>query len=123
MVIFTNVPEKIAKLCSHATDCTVIIPMEIDDVEVRNDIHISDEQWENEKINLRQTGWDVNLYKVWAGKSWIVNQALQLDPFSSSVYNWMDIGRFCGSGELFCGETVVCHPEIVPDDGRIICFL
>ncbi len=124
MVIFTNVPEKIAELRSHATDRTVIIPMEIEDIEVGNDIHISDEQWENEmKINSRQMGWDINLYKVWAGKSWIVNQALQLDPFSSSVYHWMDIGHFRGSGELFCGETVVRHPEIVPDDGRIMLFM
>jgi len=123
MVIFTNVPDKLAKLRSHATDRTIIIPMKTEDIQVGNNIRLSDEQWENQmKMISGGKGYDMRLYKVWAGKSWIVNQALQLNPFSSSVYHWMDIGHLRESGDLFCGETLVRHPEIVPDD-RIMLFM
>ena len=112
MVIFTNVPEKIAPLREHAKDRTVIVPMEIEDVQVGNDIHITDEQWEMQNT-LKEA--NTNLYKVWAGKSWLTTQAVELNPFRSDVYHWMDIGHF-RDGPYFCGETVVRHPEIVPED-------
>ncbi|GFH61847.1 hypothetical protein CTEN210_18323 [Chaetoceros tenuissimus] len=120
MVIFTNVPEKLAPLREHAKDRTIIVHMEMSHVEVGNDVHITDEQWEHQN-ELNNKGKNFNLYKVWAGKSWLVNQAIELNPFNSDVYHWMDIGIFRET-DAFCGETVVRHPEIVPED-RMLLFM
>jgi hypothetical protein len=123
MVIFTNVPEVIAPLREHAKDRTIIVKMDPEDLQVGNDIHISDEEWEKEKETTtgpyhgRNT--NINLFKVWAGKAWMVTQAVQLNPFGSDVYHWMDSGIF-RDGPYFCGETVVRHPEIVPQDSMLM---
>ena len=123
MVIFTNVPDKIAKLREHAKDRTIIVKMEPEDLQVGNDIHISDEEWEKEKeiTTSAYKGADINinLFKIWAGKSWMVNQAVELNPFSSDVYHWMDVGHF-RDGPNYCGETVVRHPEVVPQDSMMM---
>ena len=125
MVIFTNVPEKLAPLREHAKDRTVIVPMQVEELEIGNDIHITDEQWEHQLEIVsgfyQGKNFDFNLFKIWAGKSWLVNQALELNPFSSDVYHWMDIGHF-RKEPWFCGETVVRHPEIVPED-RMMLFM
>ncbi|GFH55472.1 hypothetical protein CTEN210_11948 [Chaetoceros tenuissimus] len=122
MVIFTNVPEKIAPLRAHALDRTVIVPMQITNVQVGDNIHISEEQWElqNEiKSSYKPFDFNINLFRVWAGKSWLATQAVHLNPFDSEVYHWMDIGHFRGTSH-FCGETVVRHPEIVPQDSMLM---
>lgn len=116
MVIFTNVPEKLAPLREHAKDRTIIVPMETKDVQVGNDIHLTDKQWEIQHLGENV---NINLFKVWAGKPWLVNQAVQLNPFRSDVFHWMDIGHF-RDGPDFCGETVVRHPEVVPDDSMMM---
>ena len=96
--------------------------MDIQDVQVGNNIHITKEQWElqNEiKSSYKPFDFNVNLFKIWAGKSWLATQAVELNPFNSEVYHWMDIGHFRGQGS-FCGETVVRHPEIVPQDSMMM---
>ena len=71
------------------------------------------------KSSYKPFDFNVNLFKVWAGKSWLATQAVELNPFSSDVYHWMDIGHFRGQ-DSFCGETVVRHPEIVPQDSMMM---
>ncbi|GFH55471.1 hypothetical protein CTEN210_11947 [Chaetoceros tenuissimus] len=123
MVIFTNVPEKIAQLREHAKDRTVIVPMEPEDLQVGNDIHISDEEWKREQETTtsayKGANININLFKIWAGKSWMATQAAELNPFGSDVYHWMDVGHF-RDGPNYCGETVVRHPEIVPQDSMLM---
>lgn len=113
---------------SHAPDKTLIVPMEIQDIEVGYNIHYSDDQWQGEcrpgidKMCHEGNERDGNLYKIWLAKSWFVNEAIRLNPFNSEVFLWMDIGHF-REGNYFCGETVVRHPEIVPQDDRMLLFM
>lgn len=132
VVVFTQHKhvDKMMKLRSHATNRTLIVPMEFEDIEVGYNIHWDNEHWQdqcmkydpgcmNKDSGEQRNG---NLYKIWLGKTWMVNQAVRLNPFGSNVYSWMDIGLL-REGDHFCGDTVVRHPEIVPEDNRILLFM
>eukprot|EP00594_Rhizosolenia_setigera_P017175 CAMPEP_0178961480 /NCGR_PEP_ID=MMETSP0789-20121207/13732_1 /TAXON_ID=3005 /ORGANISM="Rhizosolenia setigera, Strain CCMP 1694" /LENGTH=372 /DNA_ID=CAMNT_0020645323 /DNA_START=174 /DNA_END=1292 /DNA_ORIENTATION=+ len=130
VVVFTQPKyvNKMRELRSHAPDRTLIVPMELQDIEVGYNIHFSDEEWQNNcKLHIDRgckNGFekDGNLYKIWLAKSWFVNEALRLNPFGSDIFLWMDIGHL-REGDFFCGDTVVRHPEIVPQDGRMLLFM
>jgi hypothetical protein len=129
VVVFTQhkYVDKMKELRSHATDRTLIVPMEFEDIEVGYNVHWQDKHWHDQcikydlgcRVGNERNG---NLYKIWLGKTWFVNQVVRIDPFGSNVYTWMDIGHL-REGDFFCGDTVVRHPEIVPEDDRILLFM
>lgn len=130
VIVFTQPQyvKQMKQLRAHAPDRTLIVPMDFEDIEIGNHVHWSDEHWQDQcrlKIDPachegnERNG---NLYKIWLGKTWIVNQAVRLNPFGSDVFSWMDIGLM-REGEYFCGDTVMRHPEIVPEDDRILLFM
>jgi hypothetical protein len=113
------------ELRSHALDRTLLVPMDVSEIHVGNNLQLDDAFWEEQKKydpkgNSKGHPGDSTLYKIWLGKSWLVNQAIQLNPFHSQKYVYIDMGHFRDT-KTFCGHTVVQHPEIIPDD-RIVLF-
>lgn len=120
MVIFTtpDLVEHMRKLRQHAIEKTLIVPMNLKDIQVSTKVHYDDEFWK-EKGGVYDDR-DINLFKIWMAKSWFVNQAIDRNPFGSDVYSWIDSGHF-RFGNHFCGKTVVRHPEIIPKD-RVVLY-
>lgn len=122
-VIFTtpDMVEHMKELRSHASNRTLIIPMNVTDIEVGNDIHFDDQFWEDQILYETEgnRNRDPNLYKIWLAKTWLVNLAVDLNPFNSRLYTWLDAGYFRETNLHFCGKTVFRHPEIIPLD-RIV---
>jgi len=119
IVIFTSpgMVDHVKARRSHAVDRTLIIPLELEDIEIGNRIHYDDKFWEDQNVGTHKNG---NLFKIWLAKSWFVNQAIELNPFNSNIYTWMDIGHF-REGPHFCGKTVIRHPEVVKKN-RVMLF-
>ena len=115
-VIFTSpdLVDHFKELRSHAENRTLIAPLNIDDIQTGN-TRRGIEFWEEQNGPK-----NYNLYKLWLAKTWLVNQAINLNPFNSNKYVHMDIGHF-REGPFFCGKTVVRHPEVIPKD-RIVLY-
>jgi hypothetical protein len=123
VVIFTSpdMVDYIKQFRSHAIDRTLIVPMNLTDIEIGNEIHYDDEFWEKQTIFETEGNQnrDYDLYKIWQAKVWFVNLAIELHPFNSRIYTWLDAGHFRDSNVHFCYKTLVRHPEIIPYD-RIV---
>ncbi|KAK3242565.1 hypothetical protein CYMTET_47724 [Cymbomonas tetramitiformis] len=120
MVIFTSpdMTATIRKLRAHALDRTHIVEMRLRDVWVAQEY--SKAFWENQfridPQNSSQLSYE--LYWVWLSKSWFVDQAMQLDPFDSSIYVWCDIGSM--RQNMYRDRVLIRHPEIVPSSRMLI---
>jgi hypothetical protein len=128
VVVFTS-PDLMShfqELRSHAMDRTLIVPMDVSEIQVGDHSHYDDVFWDEQRkydIEGRKNGNAKNgqIYKIWHGKTWLVNQAIQINPFHSEKYVYMDIGLFRDEGILFCNKTVVRHPEVIPED-RVVLY-
>jgi hypothetical protein len=52
------------------------------------------------------------LFWIWLSKSWVVQQAITLNPFQSTYFYYSDMGRYRHAH--YNGRTLVQHPEVVP---------
>ena len=109
------------RLRAHAENKTLIVPMELEDI----DFHGGNKFWGKLATtigtnNIHNQKMDFDIFKLWLGKSWFVNEALKLNPFKSSKYVYMDLGHL-RIGPVFCGKSVVRHPESIPNN-RVVLY-
>lgn len=136
MIVFTQLEfvDEFLELRSNVPNRTIVVPMEYGDIEVGDSVHFPDEFWTTltnfwgpgqwEKIKREPDNYkNPAIYKIWLAKPWFVNQAIQMNPFNSSLYSWLDIGQMRSARDQFCGDIVMRHPEIVPNDGRLMLFM
>jgi hypothetical protein len=94
MIIFCDKSsqEFIEDLRVDKKDKTVIIPTNIKDFYCYKYVN---EYIENYKIDTEQTvGHNPLLYMVWSEKSHFLKRAIELDPFKTDYFLWVDIGCF-----------------------------
>jgi hypothetical protein len=62
------------------------------------------------------------LYWVWLSKTHFVKEAIQLNPYKSTHFMWIDIGcfRFSSLTEIFGNKTVMTHLERIPNDSVLL---
>lgn len=115
MVIFTSpsLVSKIESFRSHAMNKTIIIGMKISDTMMVS--KYSMEFWKNQfdmdpEKALHKS---YELFWIWLSKSWFVTQAIEMNPFSSDVYVWSDIG--CFRDTKYNGKKWLQKTNIIPD--------
>lgn len=120
MVIFTetSTTETIKRLRSHALHRTLIVKMEIGDLPVAKRWPLT--FWEKQ-LNVdpeKSIHKSYQLFWIWLSKAWFVSEAIRLNPFSSEIFVWSDIGCFRDS--KYYGKLLVIHPEMIPKKSLLI---
>ena len=114
MVIFTqkDMMDQVKELRSHATNRTVIIPLEIHQLPYAG--LYSKEFWQDQldRDPEKKRHRSYELFWIWLSKSWLTTQAIRMNWFDSDLYVWSDIGCFRGQSYNF--KTIVQHREVVP---------
>ena len=115
MVIYTtdNMVANITKMRGHAEGLTLIIPTNLSDTMMATEY--SHEFWQNQ-MEIDPHGhimryWE--LYVVYAEKANFLKRALEMNPFKTSFFAWVDIGSF--RGDKYNGETML---SVIPPDLR-----
>jgi hypothetical protein len=94
MVIFCDKSSQdfIREMRINKEDKTVIIPMNIKEFYTYKYVY---EYINNSKIDLENTvGHSPLLYMIWSEKSHFLKLAIELDPFKTNYFLWVDIGCF-----------------------------
>jgi Bacterial protein of unknown function (HtrL_YibB) len=94
MIIFTSVDkeEMIYQMRAHALNRTLVITMKLADTELVRLYGM--DFWMNQYLidPIKHHHKDPRLYIVWNEKAGFVHQSIQLNPFKSSHFIWMDVG-------------------------------
>ena len=114
LVVFTqsNMVDRIKKRRIHATNRTVIVECELDQLPIRL---LGDDFWDHQlQIDPEATRHkSYQLFWVWLSKTWWTVQAVHLNFFSSDFFLYSDIGSF--RTDAFNNKVVVRYPDVVPD--------
>jgi hypothetical protein len=116
MVIFTS-PELVETMQGfrqHALNRTVIIPMELEHVEL---VKKYDEAFWQHQLDIdpeKRIHKSYQLFWIWLSKSFLVKTAAELNIFNSDIYMWSDIG--CFRNTKYNGKEMIAHREVVPTD-------
>ena len=113
MIIFTtsNWKEKISKL--RMDRLTKIITMDLADMFVAKLFNESFWEHQLEMDPERKVHKSYYLHQVWNEKSNFLKQALDINPFRSSTFVWIDIGAFRNT--QFNNVTLMKCPPSIPD--------
>jgi hypothetical protein len=116
MVIFTS-PELVETMQGfrqHALNRTVIIPMELGDVEL---VQKYDEAFWQHQLDIdpeKRIHKSYQLFWIWLSKTFLVKTAAELNIFNSDIYMWSDIG--CFRNTKYNGKEMIAHREVVPTE-------
>ena len=96
MVIYTtnDMVPTIKRLRAHATERTHIVPMELKDMRMAT--HYSSAFWKSQHAMdpERNHHVDLRLYWIWGEKTELLKRMVDLNPFRSDFFAWVDIGYF-----------------------------
>ena len=116
MVIFTS-PEMVDTmwlLRSHAKNRTVIIPMDLSQLELvqKHD----DSFWEAQldKDPEKRIHRSYQLFWIWLSKSFFVKTAIGLNVFDSEIFMWSDIG--CFRNGRYRDKEMILQKHLIPKD-------
>ena len=71
----------------------------------------------DKEINL---GHSIDLYKIWAGKIFMVGDAIQLNPYKTTSFAWVDIG--CYRHE-YPESLYIGYPRLQDKALRVVLFV
>lgn len=124
VIIFTTSDwvDRMKTLRSHATNRTTIIETTLDELQVATNYNES--VWKNQ-FTLDPIGRyrkSYRLYWIWLSKTHFLNEAIQLNPYDSTHFMWMDIGCFRSQDliEKFANKTVMRHLERIPNASMLM---
>lgn len=114
MVIFTHseLIDQIKEMRSHATNRTVIIPLELEQLPFGT--LYSKEFWQDQldRDPEKKIHGSYQLFWIWLSKSWLTTQAIRLNLFQSDLFMWSDIG--CFRDQKYNSKTMIQHRDMVP---------
>jgi len=123
MVIFTSAEMRstIESMRSHAMDRTHIVIVELQDLPVAKKYDSLDAGYWKHQLEIdeeKRIHRSFELFWIWLSKSHFVNEAIKLNPFSTDVFVWTDIG--CFRSKEYTSKTLVMHPEEVPASKMLV---
>eukprot|EP00284_Hemiselmis_tepida_P017536 CAMPEP_0174923918 /NCGR_PEP_ID=MMETSP1355-20121228/6900_1 /TAXON_ID=464990 /ORGANISM="Hemiselmis tepida, Strain CCMP443" /LENGTH=3102 /DNA_ID=CAMNT_0016169659 /DNA_START=138 /DNA_END=9443 /DNA_ORIENTATION=+ len=123
MVIFCSpdMSDAITKMRSHAIERTVLVPMSIRDTDVcrEYDTGFWARQLDRDPEKLTtHAGIVREVFCMWLSKSWFVSEAIRINPFSSDIFVWSDIG--CFRDGAYSGRMWLCNFEIIPQSSMLM---
>lgn len=116
MVIFTSpaMVETIQGLRSHAKDRTVIIPLDLSQLEL---VKLYDEKFWQAQLDKdpeKRIHKSYELFWIWLSKSFFVKTAIDLNLYGSDVYMWSDIG--CFRNGRYRDKEMIVQRQLIPRD-------
>lgn len=117
--------DQVWQMRQHALDRTVIVEMELKDLQISKLVTFQGEQqnmfWQNQLDIDREKRIhkSYEVFWIWLSKSWLVNQAMELEFFGSHTYMWSDIGSF-RNRRLNGKEVMRFSEKQIPRDDRIL---
>ena len=119
MIIFTSqdLISTIEELRSHATNRTVIIPLELNNLPIAT--LYTTEFWKQqlERDPEKRIHQSYELFWIWLSKTWWVNEAIRLNVYNSDLFMWSDIGCFRNS--QYNDKTMILHRNQIPQTEMI----
>lgn len=117
MVIFTDNATKIPALESRNPNMTLVVEVALDDFMTSQ--HTYDSRWEQQlQMDPERHIHHMFLFKVWNEKTNVVMRAIDLNPFNSSHYMWVDFGSFRNQTIWESNWTV--HVDRFPTGSRLL---
>ena len=122
MIIFCapDMVSTIRELRSHATNRTMIIPTHLQDLQVVRNYPLDVWKAELEKDPERVLHGGYEVFWIWLSKTWLLMEAIKLNPFASTYFMWSDIGCFRTGDEKWKGQTMMQHTTDVLLPGRML---
>eukprot|EP00547_Thalassionema_nitzschioides_P004231 CAMPEP_0194217296 /NCGR_PEP_ID=MMETSP0156-20130528/20939_1 /TAXON_ID=33649 /ORGANISM="Thalassionema nitzschioides, Strain L26-B" /LENGTH=420 /DNA_ID=CAMNT_0038946309 /DNA_START=77 /DNA_END=1339 /DNA_ORIENTATION=- len=118
MVIFTtpDLVEMMQGFRAHARNRTVIIAMDLNDVEIVEKFAENSEFWPKQldQDPEKRVHRSFELFWIWLSKSYFVTTAINLNFFESDVYMWSDIG--CFRNKRYNGKEMILQRDRIPTD-------
>mmetsp|Transcript_30332 Transcript_30332/g.34580 ORF Transcript_30332/g.34580 Transcript_30332/m.34580 type:complete len:409 (+) Transcript_30332:73-1299(+) len=118
MVIFTtpDLLEMMQGFRAHASNRTVVITMDLKDVEIVEKFASQKTFWQDElKLDPeKRIHRSFELFWIWLSKSFFVTTASDFNFFQSDVYAWSDIG--CFRSERYKGQEMILQRDKIPTD-------
>jgi Bacterial protein of unknown function (HtrL_YibB) len=116
MIIFTSheMIDTIQSLRSHATNRTVIIPLDLKQLEIvqKYDTKFWEHQLDiDREKRIHRTH---KVFWIWLSKSYFVSQAIQLNPYQSEIFMWSDIG--CYRESRYRSKQMIVQIPLIPKD-------
>eukprot|EP00775_Hariotina_reticulata_P004791 gene4791-5041_t len=117
LVLITNNASAIPALSLRDPHMTRVLEVKMEDFFVSQQTY--DTHWEEQHaVNPERNIHSIFLYKVWLEKTNHVLRAIDLNPFNSSHYVWVDFGSF--RDEPVWGERWTVHRERFPTQNRLL---
>lgn len=116
MVIFTSpeLVETMQSLRSHATNRTVVIPFDLNQVELAQMYDAAFWQGQLDKDPEKRIHQSYQLFWIWLSKSFFVKTAIELNLFQSDIFMWSDIG--CFRNNRYQGKEMILQIPLIPQD-------
>jgi hypothetical protein len=116
MIIFSSpeMVETMQLLRRHAANRTVIIPFDLNQVEL---VQTYDNKFWQEQLNKdreKHAHQSYELFWIWLSKSFFVKTAIELNVFQSDIFMWSDVGCFRSS--YYRDRELVLHTTLIPHD-------
>ena len=114
MIIFTSqdLISTIEELRNHATNRTVIIPLELNDLPIATLYNTEFWKQQLERDPEKRIHQSYELFWIWLSKTWWVNEAIRLNVYNSDLFMWSDIGCFRNS--QYNDKTMIIHRNQIP---------
>jgi len=118
MVIFTT-PDLVTMMQgfrAHATNRTVVISMDLENVEIVEKFATQTDFWSNQldQDPEKRIHRSFQLFWIWLSKSYFVVTASDLNFFESDVYAWSDIG--CFRNGRYRDKEMISQRNNIPED-------
>lgn len=116
MVIFSS-PEMVETMQSlriHAKNRTVIIPFDLNQVELVQTYDNKFWQEQLKKDREKQAHQSYQLFWIWLSKSFFIKTAIELNIFQSDIFMWSDVG--CFRSNFYRDRELVLHSSLIPHD-------
>jgi hypothetical protein len=116
MIIFTSpeLVETMQSLRSHATNRTVVIPFDLNQIELAQMYDAAFWQGQLDKDPEKRIHQSYQLFWIWLSKSFFVKTAIELNLFQSDIFMWSDIGCFRNS--RYQGKEMILQIPLIPQD-------
>jgi hypothetical protein len=116
MVIFTSdeMIQTIQYMRSHATNRTVIIPFDLNQLEIVQNYDAKFWQHQLDIDPEKRIHRSYELFWIWLSKSFFVTQAIQLNPYKSDIFMWSDIG--CYRNSRYHSKQMIIQIPLIPKD-------
>lgn len=117
MVIFAEKASSIPGLELRDPNMTRVVECSVDEFLVSQ--HLFNDRWEQQlQLDPERSIHNIFLFKVWMEKTNFAMKAIEMNPFGSSYYVWMDFGGFRVPDVW--GKGWVPHAERFPTRNRIL---